>query len=107
MDFLYIEDIQICPFALLMRVRLRPTGCAASPCSTALHNEPFGFITAFAAPKHKVRGTGFTPPLHFGFISSPSYLVFREQINFCGQRVSSAEQIGNRMRINTQIKKGR
>ena len=58
-------------------------------------------------PKHKVRGTGFTPPLHFGFISSPSYLVFREQIIFCGQRISSAEQIGNRMRINTQIKKGR
>lgn len=86
---------------------LRPSGCAASPCPTALHNEPFGFITAFAAPKHKVRGAGFTPPLHFGFISSPSYLVFREQIIFCGQRVSSAEQIGNRMRINTQIKKGR
>ena len=58
-------------------------------------------------PKHKVRGDRFTPPLHFGFISVPSYLVFREQINFCGQRVSSMEQVGNRMRINTQIKKGR
>ena len=67
LDFLYIEDIQICPLALLARVKAPPYGLRGFALPYRARNETYGFIATLGAACNYVKETRLQPAPCFGF----------------------------------------